>query len=450
MIVCKFGGTSVQDAAAIARLAKIVTDRRADRPLVVVSAFAKVTDALVRLAETVRLGDAGAINDALDGLLERHDAVTSALPGGEMSLPGLQEDTATLRDRLQAARGRALTHAERDFLVGQGEIWSSRVVAAVLVGVGLPADWFDVRLVLATDDRFGRATPVRELIRTRAEEELAPLLAAGRIPVTQGFIGATASGVPTTLGRGGSDFTASLLGAALDATRVEIWTDVDGLMTADPRMVPSARTLASATYEEAAELATFGARVLHPATQLPLSSAGIPIVILNSMHPDRPGTVIGLPDGTALEPDEPVRSISCRRGTIIVNVRAPRMLGAFGFLRQLFEVFERHEVVVDVLASSEVSVSLTIEDAARLPALRRDLEALGEVTVEEDRAVVAVVGQGIKSTAGLAKRIFGAVDPTNVEMISMGASAINLTFVVRADEGPGVVRRLHREFFGSE
>jgi aspartate kinase len=376
--------------------------------------------------------------------------VASALPGGEMALPGLQEDIATLRDRLQAARGRALTHAERDFLVGQGEIWSSRVVAAVLVGVGLPADWFDVRLVLATDDRFGRATPVWELIRARAEEELAPLLAAGRIPVTQGFIGATASGVPTTLGRGGSDFSASMLGAALEATRVEIWTDVDGLMTADPRMVPSARTLASATYEEAAELATFGAKVLHPATQLPLSSAGIPIVILNSMHPDRSGTVIGLPDGTALEPDEPVRSISCRRGTIIVNVRAPRMLGAFGFLRQLFEVFERHEVVVDVLASSEVSVSLTIEDSTRLPALRRDLEALGEVTVEEDRAIVAVVGQGIKGTGGLTKRIFGAVDPTNVEMISMGASAINLTFVVSGDEGPGVVRRLHREFFGSE
>jgi aspartate kinase len=256
--------------------------------------------------------------------------------------------------------------------------------------------------------------------------------------------------VPTTLGRGGSDFTASLLGAALDATRVEIWTDVDGLMTADPRMVPSARTLASASYEEAAELATFGAKVLHPATQLPLSSAGIPIVILNSMHPERPGTVIGPPEGAVVEPEAPIRSISCKRGAIVVNVRAPRMLGAFGFLRQLFEVFERHEVVVDVLASSEVSVSLTIEDAARLPALRRDLEALGEVTVEDDRAIVAVVGQGIKETGGLAKRIFGAVESTNVEMISMGASAINLTFVVRADEGPGVVRRLHREFFGSE
>jgi aspartate kinase len=450
MIVCKFGGTSVQDAAAITRLAMIVAERRADRPLVVVSALAKVTDGLVRLGETVRLGDAGAINDALDALLARHDAVASALPGGEMALTALQEDVATLRDRMQSARGRALTPAERDFLVGQGELWSSRVVAAALEGAGLHAEWFDVRQVMVTDDRFGRATPVPDLIRSRAEEKLAPLLAAGRIPVTQGFIGATASGVPTTLGRGGSDFTASLLGAALDATRVEIWTDVDGLMTADPRLVPSARTLASATYEEAAELATFGAKVLHPATQLPLSSAGIPIVILNSMHPDRPGTVIGAPTSTTATPDEPIRSISCRHGTIVINVRAARMLGAFGFLRQLFEVFERHEVVVDVLASSEVSVSLTIQDVARLPALAHDLAALGEVSVEEDRAIVALVGQGIKHTGGLARRIFGAVNPTNVEMISMGASAINLTFVVRGDEGPGVVRRLHREFFGSD
>jgi len=450
MIVCKFGGTSVQDAAAISRLVKIIADRRAERPLVVVSALARVTDALVKLAETVRLGDAGAINDALDALLERHDAIATALPGGEMAIPALQEDIASLRDRMQAARGRQLTHVERDFLLGQGEIWSSRVVAAALVGADLPTDWFDVRLVLVTDDRFGRATPVGELIRARSQDELAPLLAAGRIPVTQGFIGATASGVPTTLGRGGSDFTASLLGAALDATRVEIWTDVDGLMTADPRLVLSARTLASATYEEAAELATFGAKVLHPATQLPLASARIPIAILNSMHPERGGTLIGPPDGAAPAPDEEIRSISCKQGAIVINVRAARMLGAFGFLRQLFEVFERNEVVVDVLASSEVSVSLTIEDATRLPVVLRDLEALGEVTVDEDRAIVAVVGQSIKHTGGLAGRIFGAVDPTNVEMISMGASAINLTFVVRAEEAPGVVRRLHREFFGRE
>ena len=269
------------------------------------------------------------------------------------------------------------------------------------------------------------------------------------MPVTQGFIGATADGLPTTLGRGGSDFTASLLGAALEADRVEIWTDVNGLMTADPRVVPSARTLRAASYEEAAELATFGARVLHPATAQPLVRAGIPIVVLNSSRPDEPGTRIEPSAELERLGDSPVRSISWKRGITVVNVRAPRMLGAYGFLRAMFEVFERHEVVVDVLASSEVSVSLTVEDRTRLDVVVRDLGELGEVWIEDHRAIVAVVGIGIRSTPGLAARLFGAVQPANVEVISQGASAINMTFVVREEDGPGVVRRLHQEFFGS-
>jgi aspartate kinase len=188
--------------------------------------------------------------------------------------------------------------------------------------------------------------------------------------------------------------------------------------------------------------------VLHPATQLPLADASIPIAILNSRHPERPGTLIGPDRRDAPRTGELVRSISCKRGIIVINVRAPRMLGAFGFLRQLFEVFERHEVVVDVLASSEVSVTITIEDASRLPPLVADLERLGEVTVDHDRAIVAVVGHGIHGQPGLAARVFGVTAPANVELISMGTSAINITFAVRADEGPGVVQRLHREFFG--
>ncbi len=210
-----------------------------------------------------------------------------------------------------------------------------------------------------------------------------------------------------------------------------------------------ARTLASATYEEAAELATFGAKVLHPATQLPLAAAGIPIVILNAKHPDYPGTIIGLTRASALRADGPIGSISWKPGAILVNVRAPRMLGAYGFLRQLFEVFERHEMPVDVLASSEVSVSLTVEDASRLDALVRDLAPLGEVTVSEGRAIVAVVGHGMLSSPGLAARVFAAVQPANIEVISQGASATNLTFVVREADGPAIVQRLHREFFGS-
>ena len=313
---------------------------------------------------------------------------------------------------------------------------------------GSPPRWVDIRAAHGDRRPLRPRHAVDAGAHDRARECLRPLVDAGRIPVTQGFIGATADGTPTTLGRGGSDFTAALLGAALDVERVEIWTDVNGLMTADPRIVPSARTLRAASYEEAAELATFGAKVLHPATALPLVRAGIPIVVLNSTRPEDPGTVIEPSAELERLGDSPVRSISWKRGITVVNVRAPRMLGAYGFLRAMFEVFERHEVVVDVLASGEVSVSLTVEDRSRLDAVVRDLGELGEVWVESGRSS-RVVGIGMRSTPGLAARLFRAVQPANVEVISQGASAINMTFVVREEDGPDVVRRLHQEFFGT-
>jgi aspartate kinase len=449
MIVAKFGGTSVADAAAIARLIGIVRSRTADRPVVVVSALARVTDALLALAPLVHAGDGSALDAAILALVERHAATARDLPGAEAALPAIADDAGTLRRELGPALGRMLRPAELDALAGRGELWSSRLVSAALQGAGLGATWVDIRRIMVTDDRFGRATPHMPALTARARECLRPLSEAGQVPVTQGFIGATADGTPTTLGRGGSDFTAALLGAALEVARVEIWTDVNGLMTADPRIVPSARTLRAASYEEAAELATFGAKVLHPATAQPLVRAGIPIVVLNSTRPADPGTTIEPSAELERMGDSPVRSISWKRGITVVNVRAPRMLGAYGFLRAMFEVFERHEVVVDVLASGEVSVSLTVEDRTRLDAVVRDLSDLGEVWVEDHRAIVAVVGIGIRSTPGLAARLFRAVQPANVEVISQGASAINMTFVVREQDGPDVVRRLHEEFFGT-
>jgi aspartate kinase len=449
MIVAKFGGTSVADADAIARLAQIVGSRAADRPVVVVSALARVTDALLALAPLVHRADAAGLDAAITALVDCHAATARALPGAEAVLPAIADDATSLRGELDVAFGRMLRPAELDAVAGRGELWSSRLVAAALEGADLEVTWVDIRPLMLTDDRFGRATPQMQALTARARECLRPLTEAGRIPVTQGFIGATADGTPTTLGRGGSDFTAALLGAALGARRVEIWTDVNGLMTADPRIVPSARTLRAASYEEAAELATFGAKVLHPATAQPLIRAGIPIVVLNSTCPDDPGTIIEPSAELERLGDSPVRSISWKRGITVVNVRAPRMLGAYGFLRAMFEVFERHEVVVDVLASGEVSVSLTVEDRSRLDAVVRDLSELGEVWIENGRAIVAVVGIGMRSTPGIAARLFRAVQPANVEVISQGASAINVTFVVREEDGPGVVQRLHQEFFGT-
>ena len=450
MIVAKFGGTSVANAAAISRLIEIVRTRVADRPVVVVSALAKVTDALLGLARLAEIDDGRAIDAAVANLLARHEEIAGTLPGAAAALEPIAADATELGHELRAVRGRGVTPAELDAIAGRGELWSSRLVAAALVGGGLDAAWVDVRPVMVTDGRFTRATPHLEVVNQCARNCLRPLVEAGRIPVTQGFIGATATGVATTLGRGGSDFTAALLGAALEAKRVEIWTDVDGLMTADPRIVASARTLRAASYEEAAELATFGARILHPATALPLVRAGIPIVILNSTHPERAGTTIEPEAELERVGDSPIRSISWKRGITVVNIRAPRMLGTYGFLRALFEVFERHETVVDVLASGEVSISLTIEDRSRLDPLTRDLAELGEVWVEDGRAIVAIVGIGLRNTPGLAARVFNAVWPANVEVISQGSSSINMTFVVREEDGPDVVRRLHQEFFGSD
>jgi aspartate kinase len=450
MIVAKFGGTSIADAAALTRLIGIVRDRLAERPLIVVSALAGVTDALLALAREAEIGDPCSLDAGISRLVQQHQRIAQSLAASGGAFDFIVADAEELRENLNAMCGRAVTEGELDAVAGRGELWSSRLVAAALEGVGLQAVWVDVRPLMITNSRFTRATPYTQIVNQRARDCLKPLCETGKIPVTQGFIGSTSKGVPTTLGRGGSDFTAALLGAALGVRRVEIWTDVDGLMTADPRIVPSARTLTRASYDEAAELATFGARVLHPATALPLVRAGIPIVILNSSRPEGSGTTVEPEAELEKLGDSPIRSISWKRGITVINIRAPRMLGTYGFLRALFEIFERHETVVDVLASGEVSVSLTIEDRSRLNVLLSDLAELGEVWTEEQRAIIAVVGIGLRNTPGLAARVFNAVWPANVEVISQGASSINMTFVVREEEAPDVVRRLHREFFGSD
>ena len=450
MIIAKFGGTSVADSEAIGRMIDIVRSRIPERPVIVVSALAGVTDGLLSLAAQAETEEPATLDQALRALLDRHVQIAHSLPGAEAALDSILADGEALRLELKDLRDRRPSPAQLDAIAGRGELWSSRLVAGALSGAGVNVTWIDVRPIMVTDARFTRATPYMQVINTRARECLRPLCQAGQVPVTQGFIGATATGASTTLGRGGSDFTAALLGAALEVSRVEIWTDVDGLMTADPRIVPSARTLKAASYEEAAELATFGAKILHPATALPLVRSGIPIVILNSRHPDRGGTTIEPEAVVEQVGDSPIRSISWKQGITVINIRAPRMLGAFGFLRALFEIFERHETVVDVLASGEISISITIEDRSRLTPLLRDLEELGEVWVEERRAIIAVVGIGLRNTPGLAARVFNAVWPANVEVISQGCSSINMTFVVRQEDGPDVVRRLHREFFGSD
>jgi aspartate kinase len=443
VIVCKFGGTSVGETAAIRRLTGIARSRLAERPVIVVSALSGVTNALLHLLALVEAGDEPGIDRGIDALLARHQAIAAELGLPDDLLTPIRESAASITARLRDREGVPPTGELSDLVAGAGELWSSRLVTGALAAAGISAVWVDIRPILRTDTRFTRAAPDEAELAVRAPRGFEPLLRDGMVPVTQGFLGSTSDGRPTTLGRGGSDYTAALLGAALRADRVEIWTDVDGLMTADPRLVPNARPLAVASHLEAAELAAFGATVLHPATQAPLVAARIPCVVLNSFFPDRPGTTILSGVRPASTGPSPVRAITCKAGVTVINVRAATGRQAAGFLRALFEVFERHEVVVDVLASSEVNVSVTVDDPARLDEVTQDLTALGEVTLYPGRAIVAVVGVDLRGARGLSGRIFGAVHEVNVEVISQGASEINVTFVVREGEATSAVRALH-------
>ncbi len=449
MIVMKFGGTSLADGERIAQTADIIVGRAPRHPVVVVSALAGVTDRLIEAADLAAHGELSAALTLAEELAARHDAALAAAapdpPIRAAAAQGVAAYDAELRHMLETLavlrRGGARM---LDAVMSHGELWSSRIVVAALETRGVAATWVDARDVMVTDGNFGAASPDRHVVAKRAAQQLAAPASNGGLPVIQGFLGATPERVPTTIGRGGSDYTAAFLGAVLDVEEVEIWTDVDGLMTADPRVVPEARPLAEASYGEAAELSYFGARVLHPGTILPLADRGIPVRVTNTARPGSPGTLVG---PRAVRSDGAVKSIASKRAVTTLNLRAPRMLGAYGFLKSMFEVFATHRTVVDVVATSEVSVSLTVEHPPPSQALLEDLATLGEVTVSPNRAIICVVGEGLKEMPGVVSRVFRAVGSVNIEMISQGASKINLTFVVRDEHAADVVRRLHREFF---
>jgi len=322
---------------------------------------------------------------------------------------------------------------------------AAAIVAAALKARNLPAVAVDSREIMITDGHFGAARPDAPEIEKRAREHLLAACARGEIPVAGGFIGATRNGETTTLGRGGSDWSAAIFAAALGASVVEIWTDVNGMMTADPRVVSEARSIDAISFDEASELAYFGARVLHPLTLAPAIEKGIPVRIRNSREPDRAGTEV-----RAAAPSDPsgARSIAYKRGIATVDIVTSRMLMASGFLRTLFEVFARHETPVDMVTTSEVSVSVTVDELSRLDEIRKDLEQIAAVEVVGGRALVCLVGQDLKFKPGMAARIFRAVDEINILMISQGASRRNVSFVVEEKDVENAVRLLHREFFG--
>lgn len=450
MIVVKFGGTSVGDAEAITRAAAIVEGRLDRQPVVVVSALGGATNALLAVGEQSAKGHLIGALRGVENLRDRHLEQCEKLLGGSSHADEVAGDLSAIFDEL-ASLAEALsvlghvTPRSLDAIAAFGEQASSELVTAFFQLRGIPAEHIDAREVIITDSVFMEAEPQTTAIADRSRERILPLIRDGKVPVLGGFIGANADGVTTTLGRGGSDYSASLIGAALRADAIEIWTDVDGMLTADPRIVNGALLIEEIRFDEASELASFGAKVLHPSTIAPAVRLGIPVFIYNSRRPEGKGTRI-----TFDAPHRPVSAIAGKPDVVLIKVTAPRMLFAHGFLRRVFEIFERHQTSVDVVATSEVSVSVTIDDPARIEALLSDLRSLGDVSIERDRGIIAIVGAGICDAGGAMGRALIALGNTKVHMMSLSATGINLTVIVDGDQVTPAIDRLHAEFFGNE
>jgi len=447
VIVCKFGGTSVGDAAAIERTRAIITSKLGRQPVVVVSALGGATNQLLEVANRAAAGELLLALGLIEQLRDRHLREAATLLGDSPEAAEIAAEIGASFDELahlaEALRTLGyLTPRSLDTVAAVGELLSSQIVAAAFRQGGLPAVWVDARDVMRTNDFFTRAEPDLEEIDSAARRIIVPITERGGVAVLGGFVGSAPGRVTTTLGRGGSDYSASLIGAAIDAEAIEIWTDVDGMLTADPRVVPNAKLIERIRFDEAAELASFGAKVLHPSTIAPAVQRGIPVYVFNSRNPSGRGTMIAFE-----APRMPVRAIAGKRHTTLVKLRSARMLLAPGFLRRVFEVFETHRTSVDVVATSEVSISVTLDDASNLDAVVSDLMEFGDVAVERERGIVAIVGAGIADGGSAIADAIGALGPIPVHMASLSATGINFTLVIDDAQVVPAMQRLHATFF---
>ncbi|MHC9512745.1 lysine-sensitive aspartokinase 3 [Enterobacter mori] len=444
-VVAKFGGTSVADYDAMNRSADVVLADPNTR-LVVLSASAGVTNLLVSLSEgleaTERFVKLDALRKIQFDILERLQNPNVIREEVERLL----ENITTLAEAASLATSTALT----DELVSHGELMSTLLFVEIMRERNVQAQWFDVRKIMRTSDRFGRAEPDVEALAELTNQQLAPRLADG-IVITQGFIGSEAKGRTTTLGRGGSDYTAALLGEALHATRVDIWTDVPGIYTTDPRVVSAAKRIDVIAFEEAAEMATFGAKVLHPATLLPAVRSDIPVFVGSSKDPKAGGTLV------CKKTENPplFRALALRRAQTLVTLHSHNMLHSRGFLAEVFGILARHNISVDLITTSEVSIALTLDttgststgDTLLTQSLLIELSELCRVEVEEGLALVAIIGNKLSRACGVGKEVFGVLDPFSIRMICYGASSYNLCFLVPADQAEQVVQKLHQNLF---
>jgi aspartate kinase len=437
MIVMKFGGTSVESAEAIQRVTAIVKSRLDRRPIVVVSAMGKTTNRLLKIAE---FAVSGQRDEALRELMSLRDFHLRE-SGMERTVDEHFQELSDLVKGL-AILGE-LTPRSIDAISSFGERLSSLIVTNCFKHHGLNAVHLDSRKMIVTDNRHTQAVPLLDKTYARLAATV-PALARQQVVVMGGFIASTETGVATTLGRGGSDFTASIVGAGIGAEEIQIWTDVDGMLTADPTIIPDAHRLKLISFTEAAELAYFGAKVLHPATVMPAIDRNIPVMILNSRRPQVEGTRI---QSANVPSTNVVKSIACKGKVMVLNIRSTRMFMAHGFMRRIFEVFDRNQTSVDMVATSEVSVSLTLDQPEGVSAIVSQLREFADVSVDENQAIICIVGENIRHTPGVAARVFNALGGINVRMVSQGASALNLGFVVAGQDLSAAVQALHLEFF---
>jgi aspartate kinase len=449
-VVMKFGGSSVENASAIQHLVELVKQRLGNCPVVVVSALGGVTDQLLEAGRAAARGELASALEISQQLERRHEQAVAELFGSDQRQclgRQLDADFAAVQSLLsQIAAAAQLSPRLQDHLLGLGECLSSKIVAEALLSADVSAVWADARACVVTDTAHTQATPLWEESDAQIQAAIQPLLADGKVPVLGGFIGATRDGLPTTLGRGGSDFSASIFGSALHARRIEIWTDVDGILTTDPKVCSDARRVPTMSFEEAADLGYFGAKVLHPATIAPAMWKNIPVWVLNSRNPDGPGTeIVGRPEDSGCS----VKAVSVKKGIAVVDVEAVRWL-APELLREIFDVFERHNHSLDLLSASRGSLSFFVDSTAALPAIAEELRGLANVRWENHKALVCLVGERVRRQPEIASQAFRALSDMDLRMICQGASERTIAFLVEENCADQIVRSLHRLFFASE
>jgi aspartate kinase len=450
MIIMKFGGTSVADATAMSRTISIVESKLSQRPIMVVSACAKVTDSLYQIIKDAEAGDKCAAEEIIVALQKRHLGIVDDFIS-ELNVNEGEKDVkdkinsifAVIRTLVDEYCGKEMHAPQKALLISSGEYLSSTIIAYAMNLRGTKTNWIDARKFMVTNDNHLKASPISSEIEARAAGVINQAYKDMDAVITQGFIAATLEGEPTLLGRGGSDYSASLIGMAVDADRIEIWTDVDGVRTADPRIVPNTKGLRKLSYEEAAEMARFGAKVLHPLTLEPAQYKNIPVYVLNSMNPQGEGTAV-LNQACIFDG---IKSIAYKENIRVISIYSMKMIETYGFMERVFEIFSRYGVSVDLLSSSEASITVTVDAAQDISKVVEELSKLCDVKIDRDKSQISIIGKNIIGIKGILADTFNATIDSKIYMVSQGATFLNLSFVVDRPEMAEILKTLHKTFF---